>query len=144
MGGIICPPPPPDGVIHRPPPVRVLKVEQRFWYHRICLVEAHSTIYKTTSKGQGQSLTSGQVRPRSRDDWNGSYCISVDLPGQDERTDTNLMSLSFLIKSYWQMTVGDLGWPQMTFRGVGNANFYWNCPQLSYTIWLHSNRLAPK
>ena len=39
----------------------------------------------------------------------------------------------FWIKSYWQMTVGDLGWPQMTFRGVGNANFYSNCPQLSYT-----------
>ena len=33
------------------------------------------------------------------------------------------------------MTVGDLGWPQMTFRGVGNANFYSNCPQLSYTIY---------
>ena len=28
----------------------------------------------------------------------------------------------FLIKSSWQMTVSDLGWPQMTFRGVGNAN----------------------
>ena len=50
----------------------------------------------------------------------------------------------FLIKSNWQMTVGDLGWPQMTLRGVGNANFNSNCPQLSYTIWLHSNRLAPK
>ena len=37
----------------------------------------------------------------------------------------------FLIKSYWQMTVGDLGWPQMTFGGVGNANFsriVHNCP----------------
>ena len=37
----------------------------------------------------------------------------------------------FLIKSYWQMTVGDLGWPQMTFRGVGNAIFIrivHNCP----------------
>ena len=39
----------------------------------------------------------------------------------------------FLIKSCWQVTVGYLGWPQMTFRGVGNANSYWNCPQLSYT-----------
>ena len=46
-----------------------------------------------TLEGQGQSLTSGQVRSRSRDDRNGSYCISVDLPGQAERTDTNAMSL---------------------------------------------------
>ena len=29
----------------------------------------------------------------------------------------------FLIKSYWQITVDDRWWPQMTFRGVGNANF---------------------
>ena len=50
----------------------------------------------------------------------------------------------FLIKSYWQITVGDLGWPQMTFGGVGNAIFYSNYPQLSYTIWLHSKTLAPK
>ena len=33
------------------------------------------------------------------------------------------------------MTVGDLGWPQMTFGGVGNAIFYSNCPQVSYTIY---------
>ena len=50
----------------------------------------------------------------------------------------------FFIKSYFQMTVGDLGWPQMTFRVVGNANLYPNCPQLSYTLWFHSNRLARK
>ena len=50
----------------------------------------------------------------------------------------------FLIKSYWQMTVGDLGWPQMAFGGVGNAIFFSNCPQLSYTIWFHSKTLAPK
>ena len=47
-----------------------------------------------TLKGQGQNLTSGQVRPRSPDDRNGSYCISLDSPGQDERTDINLTSLS--------------------------------------------------
>ena len=95
----------------------ILKIEQRIWYHCVCLVKARRTIYKITLKGQSQSLTSGQVRPRSRDDRNGSYCISLDLPGQDERTDTNPMSLSLLIKSYWQMTVGDLGWPQMTLDG---------------------------
>ena len=50
----------------------ILKIEQRIWYHRVCLVKARRTIYKITLKGQGQSLTSGQVRPRSRDDRNGS------------------------------------------------------------------------
>ena len=61
-------------------------------------VKARRTIYKMTLKGQGQSLTSGQVRPRSRDDQNGSYCISLDSPGQDERTDTNPTSLSLFDK----------------------------------------------
>ena len=50
----------------------ILKIEQRIWYHRVCLVKARRTIYKMTLKGQGQSLTSGQVGPRSRDDRNGS------------------------------------------------------------------------
>ena len=107
----------------------LLTVEQRIWHHRVCLVKARRTIYKMTLKGQGQSLTSGQVRPRSRDNrngWycisldsnrNGLYCISLDSPGQDERTDTNPRLYIFLIKSYWQMTAGDLGWPQMTFEG---------------------------
>ena len=72
----------------------ILKVEQRIWHHRVCLVKARRTIYKMTLKGQGQSLTSGQVRPRSCDDRNGSYCISLDSPGQDERSDTNPTSLS--------------------------------------------------
>ena len=41
----------------------------------------------------------------------------------------------FLIKSYWQMTVGDLGWPQMTFgNAIGNVVMQFftrivhNCP----------------
>ena len=46
----------------------ISKIEQRISYHRVCLVKARRTIYKMTLKGQGQSLTSGQVRPRSRDD----------------------------------------------------------------------------
>ena len=68
---------------------QILKVEQRFLYYRIWLVKARRTIYKMTLKGQVQSLTSGQVRPRSSGDLNGSYHISVDSPGRDERTDTN-------------------------------------------------------
>ena len=49
-----------------------------------------------TLKGQGQSLTSGQVRSMSRGDRNGSFCTSVDLPGRDERTDTNPTCLTLL------------------------------------------------
>ena len=83
-----------------------LKVEQRFWYHRVCLVKARRTIYTMTLKGQGQSLTSGQVRPRSRDDRNGSYYISVDSSGQYERTDTNPTSLSL----FDQKLLANYGW----------------------------------
>ena len=89
----------------------IVKVEQRIWYHRVCLVKARRTIYKMTLKGQGQSLTSGQVRPRSRDDWNGSYCISLDLPGQDERTDTNITSLSLFDQ---KLLTNDGWWPWVT------------------------------
>ena len=84
----------------------ILKIEQLIWYHRVCLVKARRTIYKMALKGQGQSLTSGQVRPRSRDDRNGSYCISVDSPGQDERTDTNPTSLSL----FDQKLLANDGW----------------------------------
>ena len=89
----------------------ILKIEQRIWYHCVCLVKARQTIYKMTLKGQGQSLTSGQVRPRSRDDQNGSYCISPDSPGQDERTDTNPTSLSLFDQ---KLLANDGWWPRVT------------------------------
>ena len=89
----------------------ILKIKQRIWYHRVCLVKARRTIYKMTFKGQGQSLTSGRVRPRSRDDRNGSYCISLDSPGQDERTDTNPTSLSLLDQ---KLLANDGWWPWVT------------------------------
>ena len=123
----------------------VLKVEQWIWHHRVCLVKARRTIYKIikllwkvkvkvwpqVKSGQGHVMTEmGHI---------AYYWICL--------AKTNVLTpipRLFLIKSYWQMTVGDLGWPQMTFRGVGNANFYANCPQLSYTIWFHSNMLGSK
>ena len=37
---------------------------------------------------------------------NGSYCISLDSPGQDERTDTNLTSLSL----FDQKLLANDGW----------------------------------
>ena len=89
----------------------ILKIEQRIWYHRVCLVKARRTIYEMTLRGQGQSLTSGQVRPRSSDDRNGSYCLSVDLPGQDERTDTNPTSLSLFDQ---KLLANDGWWPRVT------------------------------
>ena len=63
-----------------------------------------------TLKGQGQSLTSGQVRPRSRNDRNGSYCTPLDSPGQDERTDTNLTSLSLFDQ---KLLTNDVWWPRV-------------------------------
>ena len=118
----------------------MLKVEQRFWYHRVCIVKARRTIYKMILKGQGQHLNSGQVRPRSRDDRNGSYSISVDSPGRDERTDNNPTSLPLFDQ---KLLVNDGWWPRVTSWG-GNANLYSNCSQLSYAIWFHSNKHAPK
>ena len=47
---------------------------------------------------------------------------SIRLANTNVLTPIPRLYLSF-IKSYLQITVGDLGWPQMTFRGVGNANF---------------------
>ena len=89
----------------------ILKIEQRIWYHCVCLVTARRTIYKMALKGQGQSLTSGQVRLRSRDDRNGSYCISLDSPGQYERTDTNPTSLSLFNQ---KLLANDGWWPRVT------------------------------
>ena len=96
----------------------ILKVDQRIWYHRVCLVKARRTIYKMTLKGQGQSLTSGQVRPRSRDDRNGSYCISLDSPGQDERTDTKLTSLSLFDQT---LLTNDGWWPRVTSNDLSRG-----------------------
>ena len=96
----------------------ILKVEQRIWHHRVCLVKARRTIYKMILKGQGQSLTSGQVRPRSRDDRNGSNCISLDLPGQDERTDTNPTSLSLFDQ---KLLANDGWWPRVTSNDLSRG-----------------------
>ena len=109
----------------------LLKVEQRFWYHRVCLVKARRTIYTMTLKGQGQSLTSGQVRPRSRDDRNGSYCISVDSPGQYERTDTNPTSLSL----FDQKLLANDGWrPRVTSNDLSRGRQCNFLAKLSITV----------
>ena len=81
-------------------------------------VKARRTIYKMTLKGQGQSLTSGQVRSRSHDDWNGSYCISLDSPGQDERTDTNPTSLSLFDQ---KLLANDGWWPRVTSNDLSRG-----------------------
>ena len=96
----------------------ILKVEQRIWHHRVCLVKARRTIYKMTLKGQGQSLTSGQVRPRSRDDRNRSYCISLDSACQVERTDTNPTSVSLFNQ---KLLANDGWWPRVTSNDLSRG-----------------------
>ena len=100
-------------------------------YHRVCLVKARRTIYKMTLKGQGQSLTSGQVRPRSRDDRNGSYCISLDSPGQDERTDTNPTSLSLFDQ---KLLANDGWWPRVTSNDLSRGRQWKFLLELSTTV----------
>ena len=75
----------------------ILKVEQRFWYHRVCLVKARRTMFNLTLKGQGPNLTPGQVRARSLGDPSRSNYISFNAPCGDKRNDSNPTSLSHLV-----------------------------------------------
>ena len=96
----------------------ILKVEQRFWYHRVCLVKARRTMYNLTLKGQGQNLTSGQLRARSLGDSSRSNYTSFDAPCGDKHNDTNPTSLSHLVL---KLLAKNCWWPRvtsMTFRGV--------------------------
>ena len=96
----------------------LLKVEQRFCYHRVCLVKARRTMYNLTLKSQGQNLTSGQVRARSLGDRSRSNYTSFDAPCGDKRNDSNPTSLSHLVL---KLLAKNCWWPRvisMTFRGV--------------------------
>ena len=96
----------------------ILKIEQRFWYHRVCLVKARRTMYNLTLKGQGQNLTSGQVRARSLGDPSRSNYTSFDAPCRDKHNDSNPMSLSYLVL---KLLAKKCWWPRvtsMTFSGV--------------------------
>ena len=96
----------------------MIKVEQRFWYHRVCLVKARRIMYNLTLEGQGQNLTSGQVRARSLGDPSRSNYTSFDAPCGDKRNDSNPTSLSHLVLKWWAK---NCWWPRvtsMTFRGV--------------------------
>ena len=66
-------------------------------------------MYNLTLKGQGQNLTSGQVRARSLGDPSRSHYTSFDAPCGDKRNDTNPTSLSHLVlKLFAKKNVGDL------------------------------------
>ena len=96
----------------------MLKVEQRFWYHRVCLVKARRTMYNLTLEGQGQNLTSGQVRERSLGDPSRSNYTSFDAPCGDKRNDSNPTSLFYLVL---KLLAKNCWWPRVTsvtFRGV--------------------------
>ena len=96
----------------------ILKVEQRFWYPRVCLVKARRPMYNLTMKGQGQNLTSGQVGARSLSDPSRSNYTSFDAPCGVKRNDSNPTSLSYLVL---KLLAKNCLWPRvtsMTFRGV--------------------------
>ena len=98
--------------------IYILKVEQRFWYHRVFLVKALRTMHNLTLKGQGQNLTSGQVRARSLGDPSRSNYTSFDAPCRDKRNASNPTSLSHLVL---KLLAKNCWWPRvtsMTFRGV--------------------------
>ena len=125
----------------------ILMVEQRIWYYRVSnriwYYRASNHIYNDFARSRSKfDLRSSQAKVTWWLKWVKLHISRFAWPRRTYWHQSHV-SISFLIKSYWQVTVDDLGWPQMTFRGAGNANFYWNCPQLAYTIWFRPNRLAP-
>ena len=91
----------------------ILKVEQLFWYHCVCLVNTHGTMYNLTSKGQGQNLTTGQVRARSLGDSSRSNYTSFDASCGDKRNDSNATSLSHLVL---KLLAKNCWWPRVTSK----------------------------
>ena len=65
-------------------------------------------MYNLTLKGQGQNLTSGQVRARSLGDPSKSNYTSFDAPCRDKHNDSNHTSLSHLVLKLLAKSVGDL------------------------------------
>ena len=119
--------------------VFVLKIEQRLWPYRVCLVKARRTMYNLTLKGQGQNLTSGQVRARSLGDPSRPNYTSFDAPCGDKRHVKSHLDLKLLAKNYW--------WPRvtsMTFRGVTDEKFHFEYQQIPYMMRFHSYKLKMK
>ena len=124
----------------------ILKVEQRLWYHRVFLVKARRTMYNVTLKGQGQNLTSGQVRAKSLGD--PSRSPSDHQAHHSMRlAETNAMTTIprlYLIwfSSYWQKTVGDLKWPPWPLEGSPTNNFTWSINK--YLTWCDSIHISSR
>ena len=59
-------------------------------------------MYSLTLKGQGQNLTSGQVRARSLGDPSRSNYTSFDAPCGAKRNDSNPRIYLIWFSSYWQ------------------------------------------
>ena len=97
-------------------------IEQWFWHHRVCLVMTHRNMYSMTFEGQGQNLTSGQGHVVTQ--VGHLAYVSMRL---DERNTMRPLSRLYLfwIKNYSQKTVGDLRWPQMTFKGSPMKTVVW-------------------
>ena len=118
------------------------KVEQGFWYHRVCLVKARRTMYNLTLKGQGQNLTSGQVRARSLGDPSRSNYTPFDAPCGEKRNDTNPTSLSHLDLKLLANTVGDLERPRWPLEGSLTKNFTWSINK--YLTWCDSIHISSR
>ena len=109
------------------------------WLYRVCLVKARRTMYNLTLKGQGQNLTSGQVRASSLCDPSKSNYTSFDAPCGDKRHDTNPTSLShldlkLLAKNCW--------WPQWPLEGSPTKNFTWSINK--YLTWCDSIHISSR
>ena len=97
------------------------KIEEWFCHHRVSLVKARRMIYRMTLKGQGQNLTSGQGHVMTR---RGHVAYQSTCLDETNTTTPIPYLYLFLNKSYWQKTVGDPGWPHMTFVRVRVKKFH--------------------
>ena len=71
-----------------------------------------------------RSMSKFVLRSRSRGDPSRPFAHD-SMPVDERNTMRSLPRLYlFWIKSYWQKTVGDLGWPQMSFWRVTDENWH--------------------
>ena len=92
----------------------ILKIEQRIWYHRVCLVKARRTIYKITERSRSKfDLRSSQTKVTWWPKW---VILHISRFARPRRTYWHQShdSISFWSKviGKWRLvTSGDLKWP---------------------------------
>ena len=91
----------------------LVALEQRLYYHRVCLVNARRSICVVTSKSQFRNLTPGRGHVVTQTGQIGSSFISNDAYWRDKHIGAIYQFLSFL---YQKLLTKMCWWPRMTSR----------------------------